>query len=697
MTLESIFQRIDKPKRYRLAENAHESICHIISEKNEYIIPDYNELSSRSDARFVIFSAPGAAGKTALAEHIAYQYNAIYWNLARIRLGDNTFKGTIYDAIADNEPKAFYYDLACGKTMIVIDAFDEAEMISGKFGVMALLKDLISVTEGSIWPTVVLLSRTDTANEICKYLEGCNALYSRYEIGFITEEYAKRFVLNIALKRHGNRDIVLQCINQQFSAIRNILGEERNIKSFLGYPPVLQALGMAYDQDNNTYKLLKRYQSDGTARGAILIRDILSSLLDREHEKVIKALEQRWADKYPDFQNWDGLFTPEEQIVKIMEYIVLGSIDLYSDDGDNLAEDMRNDYYEVLRTFIPQNPFIVDTAERGVTFAGPAFRDYILAYMMSHEEYRDLVDEYLSNNYWVEVPSSLLFDFYTFYKDSVLSGSYFPYIYESFKANDKKGMISSVTVISDSDLCTGYCCTYSSKKIAEGSYERPLQEEIIRIEKDFQIVRFNNSKIDVDGVVTIGSGDGSSTILDSSVECGKVIFNTNELEITSEKNICMLVSRTDITLKGSEPTFKFYPANKDNIHISASNIDRFYLLRQYKFDSNHLNTNKEKMLQFCRTIDKIFDCMRKHRKDTPAKDREYIDNEIITKNEFKQQILNFLLKKKILYIDPQESHLYKLNRENVRKYGIGWQIFIREGEKPFEQLFNEFEHEMSLT
>lgn len=67
--------------------------------------------------------------------------------------------------------------------------------------------------------------------------------------------------------------------------------------------------------------------------------------------------------------------------------------------------------------------------------------------------------------------------------------------------------------------------------------------------------------------------------------------------------------------------------------------------------------------------------MRKHRKDAPAKDREFIDNEIINKNDFRRNVMNFLLSINVIYIDSKEPHLYKLNVDSLAQLGLNWMDF----------------------
>ena len=119
-------------------------------------------------------------------------------------------------------------------------------------------------------------------------------------------------------------------------------------------------------------------------------------MLEREHGKVCNGLKEKWGKEYPEFNNWDIVYSVEEQMVRIVEYIILGTIDecsFYS--LEKLPVELYSDYMESLKVFLPQHPFLQNLANnKSVEFTGPAFRDYVLAFMLSNSEYEDLGLEY---------------------------------------------------------------------------------------------------------------------------------------------------------------------------------------------------------------------------------------------------------------------------------------------------------------
>lgn len=90
MNLQNITQYIRKGEPVILQEICPDSI-EIVNKPVFYITPQYNEIHSITNPEFIVFSATGATGKTALAKYISNEYNAVYWNLAKILLVKEVF------------------------------------------------------------------------------------------------------------------------------------------------------------------------------------------------------------------------------------------------------------------------------------------------------------------------------------------------------------------------------------------------------------------------------------------------------------------------------------------------------------------------------------------------------------------------------------------------------------------------------
>ncbi|GLB30102.1 hypothetical protein LAD12857_20250 [Lacrimispora amygdalina] len=692
MTLESILSGLKVCNAVELSDNAHESITKINKEVF-YVQPKYEQISVDQKARFMLFSAPGASGKSALAEHIAHKYHGLYWNLAKIRLGENSFHGTLWRAMEQDKLLNFFSNLNTGNGVLVLDAFDEAELISGRAGVEYLLNDVNEVTKDSTVATVLLFARTESAVFIAEYCKKNQIKYAQYEIGFFEEYNAKEFIKKKIVANPKNNRInmgqtVDACINEQFATIRRLIGNDEAAKSFIGYAPVLEALAGAFDEEKNTMKLLGNIK-DGNISGTNIIYKILEELLGREQEKVVKALKEKWSIRYPNFMEWDNIFTIEEQAIRIVEYILFDEIAVNSFYvGVDFPDELHLEYIDSLKNFLPQHPFLQNLIKNTKNeFTGPAFRDYVLAYILSTTDYLDLALEYFADRSQTShFPSQLLFDFYSVFSKGETTGKIFPLLYDSYKAKESAGRTAMIE-ISGND--TEKFIVFS---LYDGSSEGNIEENELHVDEKepFYISRLSNSSVDIDGTVYIGEPSGMTRIYNSSIICENMVFNSSNIFIEScEPGYCLLASRNNVVNKLSElPKFEITTDDKSLVKIAIPNIHCYYRLRPYKYELE--DESGDEFFKFTLIVSKIMSCLRKHRKDVPAKDREFIDNEIISKSTLKRSVLDFLIKKGIIFIDSRQSYLYKLDVDKLAEYDLNWVVLGQKEIRRFQFLYNEF-------
>lgn len=689
MTLESILSKIVCSNSVELREDAHESLKTI---KNEvfYVQPKYEEIAINQKARIIIFSAPGAAGKSALAKYISYKYNGIYWDLSKIKLGENSFHGTLLRAMNYDKLVDFFSNLRNGKNVLVIDAFDEAELISGRASIEYLLNDINEVTKEGAMPAVLLFARTESAIFISDFCENNNIQYSQYEISFFEEYNAKDFIKKRILQNDKKASLTLAidtCIDEQFAAIKRLLGDESIAKSFIGYAPVLEALASSFDEEKNTMKLLVSIKENDIS-GTNIIYKILEDLLIREQKKVSCGLSEKWRKKYPTFSEWNKLYTIKEQIIRIVEYIIFKEVSMDTFYDENILEDeLYSEYIESLKGFIPQHPFLQNTIKDTRTdFTGPAFRDYSLAYLLSKENYYDFALEYYNDESLTShFPSQLLFDFFCLISEGKANGKIFPLLYDSYKSKETAGNTSLIDITGH-----GYekILTF---KLFDGSNIKGEKELYINEDKPIIIKRLANTIIDIDGTVIIGEHNNKTRIYNSTVICDTIILNTSEIVIEArESGYCLIACKNDVINKFDElPKFDIVTNDLNLVKISIPNINNYFKLRPYKYVLE--DEAGDEFFKFTMIVSKIMSCLRKHKKDVPAKDREFIDNEIINQSELKNKILRFLIEKGIIYIDSKEQHLYKLNVDKLAEYEISWVSIGQKDIQKFQYLYDEYQ------
>ena len=687
MTLESILLSIKNGDAISVAKNAHSSIS-IIEDGVFYVQPNYNEIKRNTKSKFIIFSAPGASGKTALAKYVSNKYKGIYWDLSQIALGENSFHGTLWRALNQDGFINYFAQLKEGKSVLVLDAFDEAEMISGRSGVEFFLNDLDEATKEFENPSVLLFARTESASFIADYCEENNISYAQYEIGFFEEHNAKEFIRK-KLQADGKviSQTVNECIDQQFNTIKRLLGEVEDSKSFLGYAPVLEALARAYDEERNTIKLLERLKQEDVSSTKI-VYSILDYLLEREQNKVCQAVKEKWSAKYPEFIEWDKVYSKKEQIVRIAEYILLGNVEESSFyDELIMPDELYVEYYDSIKRFLPQHPFLQNLIEDGHSdFTGPAFRDYVLAALLSEDKYIDLATEYFGvNNKNVHVSSQLLIDFYYYISNGKVQGDIFFILYDSYKAKETAEKHALVDIIqSGAETYLKFALKAIGKDLSIDEMEFELCKDIINVSK------LSNAFIDAEKKVVIGDSKNNARISNSTILAGEIVFNSGCIEIEAKApGCCLLFSQNDvINQRGETPRFEIRSEQDDLVKIDFPNIDSYFKLRKYKYTYEQSDSND--YLKFNLFVKKIMNCMRKHRKDAPAKDREFIDNEIINKSAFKRSAMTFLNDIGIIYVDSKETHLYKLNVEALTKHGLNWMDFGCGVGDELQNLYQEF-------
>ena len=267
VTLDTILQSLGTCKRYTINSDVSNYLRYIDDEVF-YVAPSFEQVKTNNkistlNPHFILFSAPGATGKSCLAKHIAYTHNAIYWDTSKLKLGENTFDGSILKMVGAADYSRFTTDLKNGNTALVIDAFDEAEAISGRTAVRQFIEDLERCVNGATVPCVFMFSRTETAQFIASLCAENDIALQHYEIGFFEETQAVNFMEGqienlkkgeVEKRGHGESSVTnaeKDCIKKYYNAIQNSISANEKA-SFLGYAPVLQAIASEIKGTSNT-------------------------------------------------------------------------------------------------------------------------------------------------------------------------------------------------------------------------------------------------------------------------------------------------------------------------------------------------------------------------------------------------------------------------------------------------------------
>ena len=584
----------------------------------------------------------------------------------------------------------FTNGLETGDAVLIIDALDEAEMISGRVAIETLLTDLRAVCINSVCPNVILFARTETAHFIKEFYskDSTRLEIAHYEISFFEESDAIEFIKYKISQTSDITPATEKWIKEQFAVIKQTIDKDESaIKSFLGYAPVLEALAVYFIDEPNTMKLLLHTQDSTNA-----FCQIMKYILDREKAKVVGGFKQRCQKEFPSFDNWEILYSEEEQIKRIAYYLIFNSTD-YDNCRLDLPNELAAEYGELIESFLKDHPFIRVSAKENSfepDFAGVAFRDYVLAKLMNISEYDDFARELFANRKdGVKCPSSLFFDFYRNFSQGHTKNSHFQYLYESFKAKEVADSFTYIS-IEEYDNNVYYCFesafVKTSNPFINVEFVAPSTTEI-----GLTIKQINNAYIDISGDVILESGDNEDvTINNSTIKCRKILLCTSNIMLIGEKpGETLLAPAEGFEIKGTGiPKFEIRTDTSDSIKISSPDIHNWYKLSQYEY--NLLDESSLDLTKFENAVKNILKHFRKHGKDAPGRHFEFIKNIIIGGSSLKQSVHDFFLSNKIFYQDDKDPKQYKLNMENLEKYGVNWGALSQSSTPNFKPLFDEY-------
>lgn len=640
----------------------------------EYVEPNFYDCDNSNiiKPKFILFSAPGATGKTALAKHICYKKNGIYWDLPDNKVAEYSFTGAILNSIGYSMMSQFVESIERGENFLVIDAFDEAEVGSGRSGIEFFLRDLDNTTRNCTNICSILLARTESAIFIKKYLIDNKIPFKHYEVGLFPEYNAKTYIKSkISRSNVIIPEIVNQCIDEQFKEIKRIF-DEKDAAAFIGYAPVLDALAEAYDDEKNTLKLLKNTQS-GENNCKLMIK-IINFLLNREREKFIKSLEIKVPKIIDIITNSDSLYNIDEQLNRIFGVILVNDTTVFADIDKSIPIEYNEEYLEAINTQVPQHPFIIAKEYNNnvsYDFVGAAFRDYVLAYCLANDTLSDFVEEYLQMNKKY-CPSQMLIEFYSIFSKDKISGKNINLMYNSFRSTAQLGDNISININGDE-----YDCSIEFMLTRNEDIISLIEFNLYDLYNGIWINQLSNCYIDIEGDINIGNISIESRISNSTINCNKIIWHCESVLIEAySPDKCIIIADNINYTTQSTPKFEIKTDNKSNLKVSSPSLNQYYKLLAYN-SNNIFESDDDKFSFFSNLIRRIFSCLRSHSKDTPARKKDFIDNRIINANTDKKSILAFLVNEHVLYTDTQ-AWLYKLDTNKLSEFSINWNE-VRDG------------------
>lgn len=644
-----------------------EDFCYV---QPTYMIEDEDVISR---GRYLIVAAPGAVGKSAFGLHLAQTKNAMLWDLAKLRLGSNTFIGSVLEAVGSANLGDFLSSIDLGETTLVFDAFDEAELHSGWGGVQEFLKEIVRYTGNAKPASIIFLARRDTAELLellLSELLPASVNFSKASIGFFSREGATNFVLSQALRLKGadfisrNQTVLRGKISEVFAipvaseGDVSVIGDWSSAEHerFFGYAPVLQTIAKLLAESDNPYIISFDNPRTGYAN---VVGEILGVILSREEEKFAAAAKSRFSME-KDF-DLDGIYSQSDQLLRLFGLLNNDDSEAYAL-APTLKPPILSQLDEMIRGFLPQHPFL-----DGKALAGPAFRDYLLAKGLTADARMRFAAQL-----WIDTCRPLYTPILaSLYHDSSVgkaSAEDVEMLYESANAGSVSSQSSLLLYISEDDPKT------LSIEIASEDIN-PLAESLKFYAPNPDCISFarrlNNAHVITTSTVVLGQKDQEFELVDCEVSAPLVRIETDRVRVRSERGGLTRIESIDNIQ--APPALKIDASSASSFSVVAPN-SKVYPWTPYSSEKlDDLKTvDVETTLH---VIARILGWFRKDRRKDYGRYKDLIIKHVVGSSPTARYALGFI---KHVGALSEGANLYFIDTDILDSYEVSWQK-IRSG------------------
>lgn len=651
------------------------STLQVIGKEDFFYPSHFRQTHCDNASKVILFSAPGAVGKTALAKHIAFNYGALYWNVALKPIGGTAFAGEITHAVGVGhgaQQDELYKKLKCGESLFVLDSFDEAALISRRDGIRDFLSEMAGILSDATAPPIIMTARTEMAQFICDVCKEVGLGIVCYEIDYFEETEAADFIIQyLNFKKMSVNPEQARNIEAYITAIRNRLGDENDPRSFIGYAQVLSILAR---QIENEYKINSRLdnvsslvEGDGSDH---LIYDIIQKLIEREQNKLAQfkaSIREKYIHQHKECAV-DSLYSKKEQLTRLQFWVSTNSIkiDDYAQSSELLPEDQAA-YLELLRDWLPEHVFLHNEKVM------PIFCDYLLAESLLDSELETFAGEYET-----KLPTRVFMDCYLSLNDHCVKSEHIYYLDLAFSSQAGTGSKAYCDIgsMDDDDDMPDEDLTLSLMLISGAARnEVGITAKIIREPNSpICLCRAENMSVNVGGkVILTPSFLKDVTIRESSIECEELDLNAPEVIFESYGNETnhVIVHRNISRHPGGRIIIK--GTKRLKVELPSDGMDQykkqFYEFTPYlhsiTLDSDNLNCCDD-IEQFVHALKKVLEQFRVDNYDgDPAKYKEKIDARCHT--GCKARVLEFLKTVGLIY---EDGMMYKASLEKMGEMQI---------------------------
>lgn len=379
------------------------SFCLAEGQSKPYIEPTFQKVVFEQERpTIVLISAVGATGKTALAEQLSRDARLPLLDLGKHKpVGDNTLTGLLTHSFNVKDISQVFSGLGAGTFGVIIDGIDEGRSKTTEKAFDAFLDDITHLCKTAKNTTFVLLGRTQILDDCWVYLSEkvSTALitispFDVHEAKQYVDILTKGASSNYATQYANARDEIIRKLSKAFAGSRE--GRTEDFLSFIGYPPVLDAVATLLTKEDNYHKLLLELGSSEGANVEIsLLSRISEYILRRDRDmKIIPNVIEPLLEDAPEPLRLEvkaRAFSIEEQCIRLVAHCLGRTLSM-----SRLGQPILDEKYEAhLVSWMHDHPFVTN---RG--FRNAVFEAFALATLIStaNPEYLLLLKDYLATH-----------------------------------------------------------------------------------------------------------------------------------------------------------------------------------------------------------------------------------------------------------------------------------------------------------
>lgn len=323
------------------------------------------------DSDVIILTAPAAVGKSTFARALGAQTTLPLLDLAKVRVATHSLRGILSAELGVDSPGR----LQRGEFCVIIDALDEGRILSGEKNFEEFLNTTFQLlleapeARSNKGPRLLIFGRPAAIElaSIVLELEAPDLTVSFLTIDYFDENAAVTLILEHArgidtsdkVKRFEGP--IRQTIKAFFDAIGAAIGSASNElwqdhpgRAFVGYAPVLAALGTLIGREDNYPKLQQRLREAGIADAWGVLQQVADQVLAREAEKVNKPLRNAWGNAVPP-----EAYDPIDQL-ELLAAFLTGQPRQSSPRLSFQSAGAGSAYRETVNMHLPEHPFLRD-------------------------------------------------------------------------------------------------------------------------------------------------------------------------------------------------------------------------------------------------------------------------------------------------------------------------------------------------